>query len=172
VIRTKWRGYGGTAVMHCFAGTDQWPAAIVKAVLTPGLVDRIDREAAALRSLGPAAATAGARIPQARVVRGAADHPLLVQTYVDGRRAAALLAEGDVEPLELIERLGRWLEAWSQATAVSGVLDERWVEVELMAPVRRVAPLLSAGEAYVAWLRELAHRCWEVRCRGSPPTTI
>lgn len=156
VIRTKWRGYRGTAVMHCFAGTDQWPVAIVKAVLTPGLVDRIDREAAALQSLGPAAVTAGARIPQARVVRGAADHPLLVQTYVDGRRAAALLAEGDVEPLELIERLGRWLEAWSQATAVSGVLDERWVEVELMAPVRRVAPLLSAGEAYLAWLRELA----------------
>src|SRR5439155_25273513 len=61
VIRTKWRGQGGTAVMHCFDGSDEQPAAIVKTVLTPGLAGRIDREAAAIRSLAPAAARAGAR---------------------------------------------------------------------------------------------------------------
>lgn len=156
VIRTKWRGQGGTAVMHCFGGSDQQPAAIVKAVLTPSLVGRIDREAAAIRSLAPAAARAGARIPQARVIRSAVDQPVLVQSYLDGRRAADLLAEGEIRALGLVERLAGWLEAWNQATAAPGVLDQKWMDIELLAPARRIAPLLSAGDVYLTWLREFA----------------
>jgi aminoglycoside phosphotransferase (APT) family kinase protein len=56
----------------------------------------------------------------------------------------------------LIERLAGWLEAWNRATAAPGILDQKWIEVELLAPARRIAPLLGAGTVYLAWLRELA----------------
>jgi Ser/Thr protein kinase RdoA (MazF antagonist) len=155
VIRTKWRGQGGTAVMHCFVGSDERPAAVVKAVLTPSLAGRVEREAAALRLLAPAAARAGVRVPHARIITSPADHPLLVQSCLDGRPAVTLFAEG-LHALGLVERLAGWLESWNRATVTPGVLDEQWIDRELVIPAQRIAPLLSKGGDYLTWLREFA----------------
>jgi len=155
VIRTKWRAYGGTAILHCFPADGATPVAVAKVVLDDRLAGRVESEAKVLELLGSAAARAGVRVPTANVLRSRGGHAILVEPYLCGQRAHPLLRSRAVDAVSLLSDLTRWLEAWNGATTTPGVLDERRLETHLLGPARRLAPHLKRGTTYVDWLQQL-----------------
>jgi Phosphotransferase enzyme family len=167
VIRTKWRAQGGTAQIHCFSRTSAKPSAVGKVALSARLAGLPAREARALQALGPMAARSGIRIPTGSLVQSPTGRPLLLASYLPGRRAASLLASGRADGLAVLTEIAAWLKEWNRSTVVSGVLDRRRLVNDLLAPAEQVAPFLTAGAGHVSWLRELG-----AAALGRPLSTV
>lgn len=167
VARVKWRAGRGGAVV---AGVDQSgrPVAVAKVALGgPDAETRASREADRLKRLGPAARSAGARLPVPTLAELPGGWPVLLLSPLPGRPAAALLASGVEGPEAVIGELGEWLARWNEATTIAGRLDEGWAERELFAPAGRLAPDLEDGEWYLQWLRGRA-----AHAMGEPCSTV
>ena len=142
----------GAVTLHRFTGRDARPSAIAKITLkAPETVDRIS-EAAILSRLGPSAKKAGAEIPQLLASGQIDDHPVFLQTVVDGQCVATLLNAKPDRLLDLMERLVCWLENWNRCTAVRHPLDQVLLDRELLAPADLLTPFLKQGEEYQKWL--------------------
>jgi hypothetical protein len=117
-------------------------------------------EAAPLASLGPRARRAGAQVPKLLVLGRVDDRPVLLQTVVDGRKVAPLLASRPKTFVETVELLVDWLEHWNLASLSIRPLDGEILAREIIAPAALLTPLLDQGKEYQDWLTT---RCATVR---------
>jgi hypothetical protein len=117
--------------------------------------DTVD-EAEILERLGPMARRAGALVPQRLPTQHVGGRPVLLETAIRGRAAAALLGSAPQQLQGIIERLVDWLERWNRCTLVIKSLTPDLLEREVMAPAALLAPFLEQGQEYLDWL---ATRC-------------
>jgi hypothetical protein len=162
VVSVSWRSCGGSLVAHGFADGAAGPdiVAKVRGPAPPGPVE----EAAIIRRLGAAAGEAGIAVPEPLLVETGEHRALLLETALEGRVAAAVLAETPALVASLTRRLVEWLENWNADTRSDEPLSPMWVEHEIEEPARALAPLLSDGGRYVEWL--------ESRCRALAGTAV
>ena len=160
IISRSWRSENGGVILHRFLDGDVQPTAIAKMNL--GTTDAAKRiaEAATLAHLAPSARRAGALVPQPLVLGRIDSQPVLLQTVVDGRTVASLLASRPNSFLDTMERLVVWLERWNVATLTIRPLDRELLDREILAPAALLAPLLERGKEYQDWL---TMRCAMVR---------
>ena len=142
VVTTSWRGPSGPLVVTCFAPGEPEPWAVAK--LAAGAA----AEADALARLGDAG---GARVPRllGRGIAGA--RPALLETVVEGRSAATLLAREPGRLAHVTEELAGWLERWNRATVATAPAAAR-LDAELLSPAAELATELPEG--YAGWLAE------------------
>jgi len=152
VAVTSWRAQGGPTVLHVLALGCEQAALVVKVPGAPDDVTRIEEEEAILRRLGPAARAAGARLPVARLARLPDGRPVLVQTAVQGRPLAAVIAERPSTVTAILDDVSAWLERWNRATRRLEPLDAAVLDRELLQPAALVTPHIATGEQYRAWL--------------------
>ena len=151
LVRAKWRGEKGGAVVTALDATGA-PITVAKVALAgAGAEMRAAREAGRLARVGTAARRAGALVPSGALDELPGGWPILLLTPVPGRPAATLIAAGAQPSEAMIAGLGEWLVRWSEATLVPGRLDDKWIERRLVAPAKVLGPDLPDG--YLAWLR-------------------
>ena len=160
LITRSWRSENGGVIVHRFLDGDVQPSAIAKMNLTTTGAPKCIAEAASLARLGTSARRAGARVPQALFLGRMDDRPLLLQTVIDGRTVALLLASQPARFSDAMERLVAWLERWNRATLVIKPLDRELLDREILAPAALIAPVLERGKEYQDWL---SVRCATVR---------
>ncbi len=153
VVASSWRGGGGPAVMLCFAGGEDRPWGIAK--VAPGGSD----EAELIEQLGDRARAAGARVPRVLASRSGDGRAALLETVLDGRPAAELLARSPNRFAAVAETITDWQVRWNRETAMAG---ERFHD-ELLVPARELGDVLPDG--YSGWL---AQRCAD-RAGAEPP---
>jgi hypothetical protein len=141
-VMTSWRGAAGPVVLFCFAAGDNAPWGVVK------LGRDSHREAQSIERMGPAARAAGARVPRTLVTGTVGGRPVLVETPVDGRSAARVLAQRPERFYDVVGRVADWLGRWSAATAQPAMLPADRLERELL---RHDLP-----PSYRDWLAERA----------------
>ena len=164
-IRYRWGTKGGTAVVFCFGSRSPVPSRVGKVGLSGSSGARLHAEAEALASLRRSATAAGARVPDARIIMTRAGRPVMVGSYLPGRRAAQLLRAGTMTVADVLARLGAWLEQWNALSRIPGAIDAAWLQHHLLAPAMRLVPLLPNGHAYLTWLRGQVERA---ASRGLP----
>jgi hypothetical protein len=149
-------------VAHGFAAGAAGPAIVakVRGPATPGPVE----EAAIIRRLGRAASEAGVAIPDPLLVETGEHRALMLETALEGRVAAAILAEKPALVPSLTRRLVEWLENWNADTRSEERLASDWFEQEVLEPARALAPVIPNGAGYVEWL--------ESRCRALAGTAV
>jgi hypothetical protein len=154
LVRAKWRGARGGAVVTALDATGA-PITVAKVALGgEGAETRAAREAGRLARVGTAARQAGALVPSATLDELPGGWPILLLSPVPGRPAATLIA-ANAQPSEaMIAGLAEWLLRWSEATLVPGRVDDKWIERRLVAPAKVLGPDLPDG--YLAWLRARA----------------
>jgi hypothetical protein len=162
VVSVSWRRTGGSLVAHGFAEGTAGPAIVakVRGPAAPGPVE----EAAIIRRLGRAAAAAGVAVPEPLLVETGEHRALMLETALEGRVAAAILAETPALVPSVTRRLVEWLENWNVDTRSEESLSTNWSEREVAEPARALAPLLTDGGRYVEWL--------ESRCRALAGTAV
>jgi hypothetical protein len=163
VVSVSWRSSGGSLVAHGFAdGVAPGPAVVakVRGPAPPGPVE----EAAIIRRLGRAAAEAGVAVPEPLLVETGEYRALMLETALEGRVAASILAETPGLVPSVTRRLVEWLENWNVDTRSEEPLSTNWSEQEVAEPARALASLLSDGGRYVEWL--------ESRCRALAGTAV
>jgi Phosphotransferase enzyme family len=156
VVSTAWRGDGASVVLHPF-GPGASPPVIAKLALGSGAAPAA--EESRLVRLGPAAARAGAGVPQPLTPTRLNDAPVLVETRLGGRILAPLLGRRPAQLWRRLTRLCDWLDAWQRLTATTTPITPDQLEREVLAPARALAPHLDRGETYVAAL--------EARCAAA-----
>jgi hypothetical protein len=162
VVSVSWRSSGGSLVAHGFADGAARPAIVakVRGPAPPGPVE----EAAIIQRLGRAAGEAGAAVPEPLLVETGEHRALMLETALEGRVAAAILAETPALVPSVMRRLVEWLENWNVDTRSDEPLSPTWVEHEIGERARALAPLLSDGGRYVEWL--------ESRCQALAGTAV
>jgi hypothetical protein len=162
VVSVSWRSSGGSLVAHGFADGAAGPAIVakVRGPAPPGPVE----EAAIIRRLGRAAVEAGVAIPDPLLVETGEHRALMLETALEGRVAAAILAETPALVPSVTRRVVEWLENWNVDTRSEEPLSTNWSKQEIAEPARALAPLLSDGGRYVEWL--------ESRCRAVAGTAL
>jgi len=165
VITTSWRGPIGSLVLLRFGDRARYPTAVAK--ISPVAPSRgaLDEEATVLRRIGAAAQQAGADVPEPIVVGRLDSRPLMLQTVVGGRSAAAILGDFPDRHDHVAEKLIDWIERWNVETRTVSPLTGERLEHEVQSSARRLAPLLEHGDAYSARLEQL---CGEVLGLPSP----
>lgn len=153
IISARQYGLDGTAVLHYFAPGASRPVAIFKQALTSSMAAGRRAEADLLRRLGPPAAQADARVPQAALVETQAGHLALRQTVVSGRSAATWLATHPGEVERLAERVADWITGWNASTARRAPLDPALLRMAVLVPAQRLAPHFEDAPAYLDWLQ-------------------
>jgi hypothetical protein len=116
-------------------------------------------EAALLEQLGPGARAAGAAVPEPLRVSTGGGRSALYETAVDGRTAAALIGETPALAPSVTARLAEWLENWNLDTRSDEPLSIDWLEDQVVAPARALAPHLSDGRGYSEWLGAKCRSC-------------
>jgi Phosphotransferase enzyme family len=156
LISTSHRGKSGAAVVHGLSARSGQPSVIAKLALTA--VSNRDGvgEAEILERLGPVARAAGALIPQPLATEYVGGRPVLLQTAIRGRTAAALLGSEPEQLPAVIKRLVDWLEHWNSSTLVIKPVASDALVREIMAVAALLAPFLDRGQEYLDWL---ATRC-------------
>jgi hypothetical protein len=162
VVSVSWRSSGGSLVAHGFADRVAGPAIVakVRGPRPPGPVE----EAAIIQRLGRAAGDAGVAVPEPLLVETGEYRALMLETALEGRVAAAILAETPALVPSVMRRLVEWLENWNADTRSEEPLSTNWSEQEVAEPARALAPLLSDGGRYLEWL--------ESRCRALAGTAV
>ena len=156
VIRTSWRGQDGAVIMYYFPASDARPSAIAKLNLTMArAADRV-YEASILSRLGPGARSAGADVPQPLWSGQVNDHPVLLQTAIDGRSVASVLTSHPRRLFDVMDGVISWLERWNRSTMLIRPLDLELLSREILAPAALLSPLIEQGNEYRDWL---AKRC-------------
>ena len=168
VMRAKWRGARGVAVVHGIASGATQPTVVAKLALSAGGTaagTTASGELARLARLGGAARAAGARVPEARALTLGGGRPALVESVVPGEPLSVLLARHPRRLEPALDRVTEWLERWHRETRRVQPLDEARLDRWLLAPAAVLAPSLEDGDAYLAWLRA---RCARVLGRSVP----
>lgn len=111
-----------------------------------------------LEEHGPAAAAAGAAVPQP-IPFDAAPAGAVGLTLLHGRAASAAIAGGVESPDDVVARVAAWLERWNGATAVAASVDEPLLEEHVLAPAAALEAVLPDGGRYRSWLERRA-RDW------------
>jgi hypothetical protein len=109
VITTSRHGATSTSVVR-------GPGKVAKVGAGPSTVPAGLGEAAALRTLGPTAAAAGAEVPRALDELELDGVPVTVESVVPGRQAAETLRGHERAARELVARLTEWLVRWNAGT--------------------------------------------------------
>lgn len=146
-------------VLHRMSSDRHAPTGVAK-VRSDGTAEV---ESELLRRLAPAARAAGAAVPQPLAVESDGARSVLLESPLEGRSAAVLLADAPRNLVRLHEQLASWLAAWNTATAAVRDLDDGRLAEALLEPAAAVAAFLDDGAGYVSWLEE---RC--SRVRGGP----
>jgi hypothetical protein len=115
-------------------------------------------ERRSLERRAPAAAVAGALVPQPISLDGAPPDAVAV-TLLDGRPASTAIAARSVSADDVLARVTAWLERWNLATAAAATVDERLLGQEVLAPSALLEPVLPDGRRYRSWLEERS-RAW------------
>jgi hypothetical protein len=155
VVGTSWRGTEGSVVLY------RKPRTVAKTGLTSRSADAAAREAEMLRRLGPSAARAGAHVPSVVALGSVDGRPVVVETAVEGRSAAALLTARPGRLGDVLDRVTTWLERWSRLTRVTQPIDAAQLQTDVLAP----AALLGLDDGYRRWLE---HRCEALAGRPAP----
>ena len=147
-VTTAWGDPADCVVLH---GTET----IVKST---GVGTRRDllREADALRTLGPTAKAAGARIPSVLYSGPAGLRIALTQTVVPGRRASDLLHARPAELPAFLESVVAWLAKWHLKSRRTRTFSERDVEQLVIAPANALAAEIPGFSGYLERLELLA----------------
>jgi Phosphotransferase enzyme family len=146
------------AVLHCFYGTEAYPAAIAKVSRRCAGSVSLKEEFKTLRSFADTVRQSGADVPDAVGYIQIEENDVSLQTVLKGVPATRFL---DYKPRRLfgvLESVTKWLEAWNRATTVSRVFDEEIIDRVILDPAKRLARLLDKGEVYVDWLIQLCSR--------------
>lgn len=154
-LTTSWTPGASSVVVHPLAGDDVTPV-VAKVSLDPGA--RVSREGEVLSSLGPAAARAGATVPDLLASFDLDGVPVLVESRVEGRPVAPELIRRPARLEPTLARVADWLDLWHRATAREAPLSRELLERELLAPAASVAADLEDGDAYL--------RALEAVCQG------
>lgn len=145
IVGTSWRGPTGSLTVHCFGPGAEAPWGIAKLAAAGG------DEGPALARLGPAAARAGARVPEPLGRVQMTTRSVVVETHVAGTPAASLLARRPHRLDSLLESLTAWLARWGEATAFRTIVDRALLDELVGRPAASLCDLLPAG--YAEWLR-------------------
>ena len=147
-VTTAWGDPADCVVLH---GTET----IVKST---GVGTRRDllREADALRTLGPTAKAAGARIPSVLYSGPAGLRIALTQTVVPGRRASDLLHARPAELPAFLESVVAWLAKWHLKSRRTRTFSARDVEQLVIAPANALAAEIPGFSGYLERLELLA----------------
>jgi len=137
------------------------PSTIAKTGLTSRSAEAVGHEAEMLRRLGPSAAQAGAHVPSVIALGSVNGRPVVVETALEGRSAAAVLNTRPGRLGDVLDRVTTWLERWSCLTRVTQPIDAAQLQTEVLEP----AAMLGLGEAYRRWLE---HRCEALAGRPAP----
>ncbi len=156
LLSTSWRGQDGAVVIHRFLEGQVMPSAVAKAAPTGISEAKHASERSMLVGLGPSAKMAGAEVPQYLNLEKLGARSVLLQTAVSGQSADLVLAAQPSRVLDIMERLGCWLERWNRLTTIRKPLDLEQASGSFTHPLELLAPLLKEGERYRDWL---ATRC-------------
>jgi hypothetical protein len=152
IVSTSWRKHEVSVVLHTFA--DQaMPDRIAKVVGTRDSVERRPDEAGVLLQLGPLAQQAGATLPAVLKTEHTGSRDMLVESALAGQTAATLLNEHPARMPSVLNRVARWLEAWSRLTCKTPASTDAFLNDVLFSPLKAVKSHLPEGETYAAWLR-------------------
>jgi len=155
VLSCSWRPSGPRVVAY-LAAAGAGPPVVAKVALDGEAGRGPASEGARLRRLGPAARRAGAAVPEPLAdteLRGSA---LLVETRLEGRVLAPLLADRPQDLKVVIRDMHAWLLRWQRSAAVPAALTRARLEREVLAPAEELGPRLRGGPSYLA---ALAVRC-------------
>ena len=118
------------------------PDAIAKIAVTPGAAERLQREAAGLRGVAPAAAASGLGVPELVDDRIVGAMSVVVETVVAGEPAARLIARQPRAMEGLVRRLTEALTPWAEATSVAGGPEASAASASVFAAVQTLVPVL------------------------------
>ena len=149
ILSQSWKTGGATVVVRF--GEEARPSAVVK------LGADGPREAQALESLGDAARRASASVPVLLGELSLGGAMGVVETFVEGRPAAAVIRGSERRGREVLEAIALWLERWNIETGESRPLERGDVDRFVLSPAERLADDLPAG--YLAGLRRLGDAC-------------
>jgi hypothetical protein len=150
---------GGQRPPHRFVEGNSEPDAIAK------VSSRTPDELRGLLEVAPAAARAGARVPEVLWSGRLGPSEAFVQSALAGASAARLVERGRLDPGELVAWLTRWLERWSREAARPRPLGQADLDRFVLAPARRLA---VAKGAYLDYLAELCARAVGSSCPFVP----
>jgi Ser/Thr protein kinase RdoA (MazF antagonist) len=151
IVTRSWRPDGATVVQRF--GQGDVPDAIAKVGGGAG------REAEALRSVGQTAPDGVVAVPTLLEQRVLGGLPVAVVTPVAGLPAPRSLRGSPDRARSLLRAIAGWLGEWNGATAARRRLEPPDAERQLLAPARRLAPLLADADAYLERLMCLCDRC-------------
>jgi phosphotransferase family enzyme len=151
VAATSWRGEEGATTLFLFGVDDQAPTTVTKlAPVSRGAALR--HEAGILGQLGPAAESAGARVPHVIEFSEIDGRGSLILSSLVGQSASVLLRRRPGELAKLLDKISDWLERWSAATRSEAELTRALCEELILGPARALALEMANGCAYTAWL--------------------
>ncbi|HEX6106087.1 MAG TPA: hypothetical protein VFZ26_10925 [Gemmatimonadales bacterium] len=165
MIRVRWRLDRARAVIHLLPESRAEGAVVKVALREPDPAGGLEREAAALAELAPAARAAGAAVPAGTLSSPASRCPALLLDRLAGTPAFTLLAARPTAYEGVVRGLGAWLEAWSRATCRARHLDAATLDAWVLGPARRLADRFEGGAEYSAWLES---RCKPLVGRAVP----
>ena len=148
---------GRGAILYRF-GDRPGPEAIAK--VSPGA----DDELRALRLVVPGAREAGVRTPLPVASGRLGSMPYAILSFVEGSRAADLVARGQIRTDELQRRIADWLERWHRACSSVRPLTPDALERFVLAPAARAA----VDGPYLDFLHSLCERAAGRSCPFVP----
>jgi hypothetical protein len=141
---------GAAPIVHAFPARGSRPVFVAK-------LTRAGAGAQALVRLGPAAAAAGATVPQV-MASELSGRPAVVESVVPGRNAYALLVAQPQRFESVGAALTGWLERWNAATAVEHALTRELLEDAIIEPAALLEHDLRRGPSARRRLEELCAR--------------
>lgn len=148
-----WRGADDSVVLHFAAGKERTGVAKVS---RRGVSSASEGEALALH--GPAATSAGARLPEVIGCTRLNERSVTVMTRLEGVPAFVRLRARPAALDLVLEQVGGWLARWNRATAAGAPLREEDLQRWVIGPARRLAHELPEAERYLTELRRLCDR--------------
>jgi hypothetical protein len=157
-----WLGAPGAAVHLRASGRRAIATAYVRgapdvvAKLAAGADDRLERERAAITRFGPAAARAGARVPEVLALRRLAAGTALLERPLPGEPADALLPRAPDALWPLLTALAGWLGRWHALEARPAPATAARLAAWLLDPAAELGRELPGGDGYRSRLQQLA----------------
>lgn len=149
VLSSSWRPGGPRVVLHPFSASPG-RAVVAKAALDSPVGTL--PEGPRLERLGSCARRAGASVPEPLGTAAVGGATVLLETRVEGRIVAPLLARRPARLGSVLERVAGWLEEWQRLTVAPSLLRPELLEREILSPAKRLASQLGGGSEYVAAL--------------------
>jgi hypothetical protein len=127
------------AYLFRFSATDHAPTGVAKVGLTKEGAEVLTREAASLRTFASGAREAGAEVADLIDFTRIGARPVILESFVDGRHLARVLASEPMRADELLEQLSHWLARWGALTASMRLASPAFVAAALLDPAEALA---------------------------------